>query len=52
MLLMASTSGDKPYSVSYSIPESKNHSTIKVEVKLKDENGNEASDSKNVEVNY
>ena len=46
------SSGDKPYSVSYSIPESKNHSTIKVEVKLKDENGNEASDSKNVEVNY
>ena len=45
-------SSDKPYSYNYTIPDSKNHSTIKVEVELRDENGNKATDSKNVEVSF
>ncbi len=46
------SSGSKPYSVGYTIPDSKNHSTLKVEVELRDKNGNKASDSKSVEVNF
>lgn len=46
------SSGDKPYFVGYNIPDSKNHSTIKVEVELRDDNGNKTTDTKNVEVNF
>lgn len=46
------SSGDKPYSIGYSIPDSKNHSTIKVEVELRDDNDNKTTASKNVDVNF
>ncbi len=46
------TSSDKPYSYTYSIPDSKNNSSIKVEVELRDENDNKATDSKNVDVAF
>lgn len=46
------SSSSKPYSVNYSIPDSKNNSTLTVEVKLRDKNGNEAKDKKNVSVRF
>lgn len=46
------TSSDKPYSYTYSIPDGKNNSSIKVEVELRDENDNKATDSKNVDVAF
>lgn len=42
----------KPYSISYSIPSDKNNSTLKIKVKLRDKNGNEAEDSKDMSVSY
>ncbi len=45
-------SSDKPYSYTYSIPDGKNNSSIKVEVELRDENDNKATDSKNVSVAF
>lgn len=52
-----SIDGDKIYSgksksASYTIPAEKNNSEIKVEVKITDKNGNEASDSKDVSVSF
>lgn len=46
------TRSDKPYSVSYPIPGSKNNSTIDVRVTVKDKNGNEATETKEVSVSY
>lgn len=46
------TSSDKPYSYTYSIPDGKNNSTIKVEVELRDKNDNKTTDSKNVDVAF
>lgn len=46
------SSGSKPYSVNYSIPESKRSSTLSVEAKLVDKNGNEAESDKSVSVSY
>jgi len=46
------SSESKPYSVSYSIPESKRSGTITVRAKLRDKNGNEAESEKNVAVSY
>jgi penicillin-binding protein 1C len=43
---------NKPYSIGYSIPGSKNNSTITIKVKLRDDNGNEVEDSKNLSVSY
>ncbi|MEP7162219.1 MAG: transglycosylase domain-containing protein [Candidatus Moraniibacteriota bacterium] len=43
---------DKPYETTYTIPESKNHTTITVKVTVKDDNGNTSSESKGVSVNY
>jgi len=46
------STGDKSISFTYSIPDSKNNSTIKVEVKLEDKNGNTDSESKSVSVSF
>lgn len=48
----AGSSSSKPYSASYSIPDSKNNSTVTVEAVVKDKNGNEARDKKSVSVSY
>lgn len=45
-------SSDKPYSINYSIPDSKNHTTLKVQAELRDKNGNKVTSSKDVSVNY
>ncbi|MFZ1626555.1 MAG: transglycosylase domain-containing protein [Candidatus Moraniibacteriota bacterium] len=44
--------GEKPYSVSYTIPASQNNSTIDVEVTLEDRNGNTTTASGSVSVAY
>ncbi len=46
------SSSSKPYSVGYNIPLDKNNSTLKIEVELRDNNGNKATDSKDVSVSY
>lgn len=46
------SSGDKPYSISYSIPGDKNNSTLKIKAKLRDDNGNEAEATKDLSVSY
>lgn len=46
------SSSSKPYSVGYDIPSDKNNTTLKVEVELRDKNGNKATDSKSISVNY
>ncbi len=46
------SSSDKPYSVGYSVPGGKNNSTLKIEVELRDKNGNKTTDSKNIQVSY
>ncbi|MDD5083844.1 MAG: PBP1A family penicillin-binding protein [Candidatus Moranbacteria bacterium] len=48
---IGSSSSDHP-SVSYSIPAEKNNSTLNVEVKVTDDNGNTKSDSKSVSVHF
>ncbi|MGB5018143.1 MAG: PBP1A family penicillin-binding protein [Candidatus Moraniibacteriota bacterium] len=48
----AGSSTSKPYSVSYDIPADKNNSTISVEAKLEDSNGNTTTASKNISVHY
>lgn len=42
----------KPYQAEYTIPESKNNSTLTVTVIAEDKNGNEAKDSREVSVSY
>jgi 1A family penicillin-binding protein len=42
----------KPYKASYSIPAAKNNSTIEVKVVVTDDNGDEAEDSKSVDVAF
>lgn len=46
------SSGNKPYSIGYTIPADKNNSTLKIEVELRDENGNKAKDSKDIQVSF
>lgn len=46
------SSGDKPYSISYSIPDSKNHTTIRIDAELRDKNGNKVTASKDVSVSF
>lgn len=46
------SSNNKPYSYNYSIPASKNNSTIDVKAELRDKNGNKVSDTKEVEVSF
>lgn len=48
---IASGSNDS-LSTTYSVPSEKNNSTVTIEVKLKDKNGNEKDASKNVSVSY
>lgn len=43
---------EKPYAVSYSIPDSQNNSTIDVEVTLEDKNGNTTKASGSISVAY
>lgn len=43
---------DKPYSISYSIPDGQNNSTIDVEVSLEDENGNTTKATGSISVAY
>jgi hypothetical protein len=43
---------EKPYAVSYSIPNDQNNTTLDVEVTLEDENGNTANASGSVSVAY
>ena len=40
------TVSSSPYSLSYTIPAGKNNSTLKIEVELRDQNGNTVNDSK------
>ena len=49
--LVGSTSS-KPYSISYPIPADKNHSTIMIQVEVRDKNDNKAKDEKGMKVNY
>ncbi|MEK7550064.1 MAG: PBP1A family penicillin-binding protein [Patescibacteria group bacterium] len=46
------SSSGKPYSVSYSIPGSKNNSTLTLEAELLDKNGNKVTDKKDISVSY
>ncbi len=47
-----SSLGDKDFSVDYSISEEENNSVLKVKAKITDKNGNEASDSEEVNVSF
>lgn len=44
--------GEKPFSVDYSIPSSQNNTTLSIKATLKDNNGNETSDEKNIAISY
>ncbi len=46
------SSTSKPYDINYSIPSGQNNSTLKIEVEVRDSNGNTAQDSKSLSVNY
>lgn len=46
------SSEKNPFSVSYSIPLEKNNTSISVEAKVRDKNGNEAKASKSISVHY
>lgn len=48
----AGNTSKKPYSVTYTIPEDKNHSTLTVTVEVTDKNGNKAKDEKKMTVDY
>ena len=42
----------KPYSITYTIPADKNHSSLTVAVEVTDKNGNKAKDEKSMKVDY
>src|SRR3989344_69072 len=46
------SSTSKPYSLSYSIPGSKNNSTVTIEAEIEDNNGNKAIDKKSMLIHY
>ncbi|MEI9966452.1 MAG: PBP1A family penicillin-binding protein [Candidatus Moraniibacteriota bacterium] len=48
----AGSSDSKPYSVNYSLSDSKNNSTVTIEAKIEDKNGNTATDKKDVRVRF
>lgn len=48
----AGSSDSKPYSASYSIPNSKNNRTVTVRAELEDDNGNKATDKKEVRISF
>jgi hypothetical protein len=43
---------EKPFSITYSVPESQNNSTLDIKVTLEDKNGNTTSASGSVSVAY
>ncbi len=48
----AGSTGSKPYSVEYEIPAGKNGSTVTIQVRVKDKNGNEAKDEAEMQVSF
>lgn len=46
------STGSSSISLIYDVPVEKNNSTLKITVKLRDENGNEADDSQNISVSF
>lgn len=46
------STGSKPYTLGYTIPADKNNSTLKIEVELRDQNGNKTKDSRDLPVSF
>lgn len=46
------SSNNKPYSYDYSIPDSKNNSSLDIKAELRDKNDNKATDNKEVDVSF
>jgi 1A family penicillin-binding protein len=46
------STSSKPYSLSYSIPNEKNNSTLNITAELTDKNGNKKEDTKSLQVSY
>lgn len=49
---IVASDNSEPYSTNYTVPSEKNNSTLSVEARIKDKNGNEASSSKSVSVAF
>lgn len=46
------TRTEKPYSTDYTVPDAQNHSTLTIKATITDNNGNQASTTKDVSVNF